>query len=280
MLAPDHNLRLASLYGSLRKKLLDLTKRNRMLSYTLGARSRRSLQIFDAAPNSIYRALVDQGASLELKALDEPKDLPADEKSEDFIQALDHARNTDIAYLTQIRALESTGRDDEFAIAAAELELRLRVRTNLGMPPRATLKELNKNDYARSLNINPNAELPHNEADTGKRISGLQTLKFPDELESTLELVAADARLAEQEMGLSTLFLSFGFLEWYASDRRSAQCLHFDTIRRLRQYPNNGRDLRTGTNSCLLEGFWNGEILYSQWPVDTRTERKPATRIY
>jgi hypothetical protein len=131
MLTPDENPRLNTIYGSLRDKLLDLTKRNRMLSYTLGARSRRSLQIVDAVPNAVYRALVDQGASLELRALEEPKDLPSDENTEDFLEALDHARNTDIAYLTQIRALESTGRDDEFAIVAAELELRTRVRASL-----------------------------------------------------------------------------------------------------------------------------------------------------
>jgi very-short-patch-repair endonuclease len=218
MLAPDENLRLTNLYSSLREKLLDLTKRNRMLSYTLGARSRRSLQIVDAVPNAVYHSLVDQGASLELRALDEPKGQPTDEKSEDFIEALDHARNTDIAYLTQIRALESTGRDDEFAIAAADLELRIRVRESLGMPPRPTLKEINRNDHARSLGINPNTELPLSTNSQGKRLSGLQTLKFPDELESALELVAADARLAEQEMGLSTLFLSFGFIEWYSSN--------------------------------------------------------------
>ena len=218
MLAPDETVRLANVYSALRDKLLDLTKRNRMLSYSLGARSRRSLQIVDAIPNAVYRALVDQDASLTLKALDEPKDIPADEKSEDFLEALDHARNTDIAYLTQIRALESTGRDDEFAVAAAELELRIQVRVSLGMPPRPTLKEINRNDHARSLGINPNMELPASASDKAKRVRGLQTLKFPDELEGTLELIAGDARLAEQEMGLSTLFLSFGFLEWYGSD--------------------------------------------------------------
>src|ERR1700712_2414806 len=106
MLAPDENLRLTSLYNSLREKLLDLTRRNRMLSYTLGARSRRSLQIVDAVPNTVFRSLIDQSLSLELSPLDEPKDLPLDEKSEDFLEALNHARNTDIAYLTQIRALE------------------------------------------------------------------------------------------------------------------------------------------------------------------------------
>ena len=46
----------------------------------------------------------------------------------------------------------------------------------------------------------------------------LQSLKFPDELEVVVEKITADARLAEQEMGLSTLFLAFGFLEWYDTD--------------------------------------------------------------
>jgi hypothetical protein len=30
--------------------------------------------------------------------------------------------------------------------------------------------------------------------------------------------IVGDAKLAEQKMGISTLFLSFGFLEWYESD--------------------------------------------------------------
>ena len=33
-----------------------------------------------------------------------------------------------------------------------------------------------------------------------------------------MEKIAGDAHLAEQEMGLSTLFLAFGFLEWYESE--------------------------------------------------------------
>lgn len=46
----------------------------------------------------------------------------------------------------------------------------------------------------------------------------LQTLRFPDELDRMMGKIVADAKLAEQEMGISTLFLSFGFLEWYESD--------------------------------------------------------------
>ena len=46
----------------------------------------------------------------------------------------------------------------------------------------------------------------------------LQTLKWPDALEAILEKIADEARLAEQEMGLSTLYLAFGFLEWFEAD--------------------------------------------------------------
>ena len=39
--------RLTEVYGRLRLKLLDLSKKNRMLNYNLGSRSKRHLQIVD-----------------------------------------------------------------------------------------------------------------------------------------------------------------------------------------------------------------------------------------
>ena len=71
-------------------------------------------------------------------------------------------------------------------------------------------------DYARLHGIDPSLDL--DPASDGKDNPVLQSLKFPDELEVVVERISADARLAEQEMGLSTLFLAFGFLEWYESD--------------------------------------------------------------
>ena len=40
--------RLENLYDQLREKLLDLSKKNRMLNYGLGTRSKRHIQIVDA----------------------------------------------------------------------------------------------------------------------------------------------------------------------------------------------------------------------------------------
>ena len=64
--------------------------------------------------------------------------------------------------------------------------------------------------------MDPALDLKANRTLAPKKV--LQSLKFPDELDAIAEKIAADARLAEQEMGLSTLFLAVGFLEWYESD--------------------------------------------------------------
>ena len=46
--------RLSNLYEQLRLKLLDLSKKNRMLNYSLGARSKRHLQIIDEVLEGVY----------------------------------------------------------------------------------------------------------------------------------------------------------------------------------------------------------------------------------
>ena len=73
-------------------------------------------------------------------------------------------------------------------------------------------------DDQSSKSCVPSLELLPNRQKDAHTDLVLQTLKYPDELESFLEKISDDARLAEQEMGVSTLFLAFGFLEWYEAD--------------------------------------------------------------
>jgi hypothetical protein len=68
--------RLAATYENLREKLLDLSKKNRMLNYSLGARSKRHLQIVDEVLEEIYRKLVGEEAVLRIEPLEEPEDIP------------------------------------------------------------------------------------------------------------------------------------------------------------------------------------------------------------
>lgn len=209
---------MARVYDRLRLKLLDLSKKNRMLNYSLGARSKRHLQIVDEVMEEVYRKLAGEDASLRIDPLEEPEDTPPEEKTEEFIAALEHAKVSNLEYLTKLQALESSGRDDELSLAKLERELRDYIRSEFELPPRPKKAEINRAEHARRANIDPNPELGRVKAKPSHSDAALQTLKFPDELERVLEKIVADARLSEQEMGLSTLFLSFGFLEWYESD--------------------------------------------------------------
>jgi len=210
--------RLESLYEKLRLKLLDLSRRNQMLNYSLGTRSQRYLQIVDDVFEDVYGKLVSEETRIRISFLPEPDGLPQEEKTEDFLGALEHAKVSDIDYLTKLDVLEREGRDDEIELARLDLQLRLKVRAQLGLPPRSNRADINRTDHARSLGIDPGLELQSRRQGSARTRHTLQTLKYPDELERVAGKIAGQARLAEQEMGISTLFLVFGFLEWYESD--------------------------------------------------------------
>lgn len=216
MLDQPDAARLSRLYDELRLRLLDLTRRNQLLNYSLSPRSRRFLQIVDTSFEDVHRRLVGDEATLRIAPLPEPDDIPVEERTEDFRAVLDRARSTDLEYLTALEALETTGRTDEIALERLDRQLRDKVRSELGLPQRPARKELNRVDHARTLGINPTLDLTMGSGNLDGRC--LQTIKFPDELEAVMEKISGDARLAEQEMGLSTLFLAFGFLEWFESD--------------------------------------------------------------
>ena len=209
---PNEQKRLEGPYEGLRVRLLDLSRKNQLLNYNLRPRSKRSIQIIRCSLEDAHRRLALDETTLKISALPEPGSIP----SEEFRAALDRAKNIDVEYLTALEALESNSRNDSAALDKLERELRDRVRQELEVPPRPTRKELNRAEHARSQGIDPRFDLdPKNTVQNGK---GLQTLKFPDELEAVMEKIVGDARLAEQEIGLSTLFLAFGFLECYESD--------------------------------------------------------------
>lgn len=195
----------AATFEKLRERLLDLSKKNRMLNYNLGARSKRHLQVVDEVLEEIYRKLTEEEVSLRVEPLEEPEDIPPEEKTEEFIAAYEHAKVSNLEYLTKLQALESAGRDDEIELTKLERSLRDQVRNEFGLAPRPKKTEINRADHARHLGIDPNIELNPSAAKASHRDAALQTLKFPDELERIMANITADAKLSEQEMGVSTL---------------------------------------------------------------------------
>ena len=213
----NEDQRHGRLYDDLRKKLLDLSRRNPMLNYKHRAGSRRQLRIVNANLESAFAELAVKQTELSFAALPEPDDIPEDELSETFKTALGHAKSTDLDYLTRLAALDSVARQDDASLANLERWLRDGIREQLELPPRPNRKEFNLIDHARKKGIDPNYELSSQPLTNGK-LRNLQSMFFADELDSRLARIAADARLSEQETGLSTLFLAMGFLRWYESN--------------------------------------------------------------
>ncbi len=177
------------------------------------------LRIVDEVPDLVLATLQNEG-KLRFRPLPEPEDEPADERTSQFRSTLTAARVTDEEYRTAIAAL-----DAEDPAAAAKEErieraLRDRVRAKLGLPPRPQRRSLDPAAHARDNGIDPGFELPvqKHPVPAKHRDGWLQTLMFPDQLKSRVAGLARRAREVEQETGVTTLHLAFGFLEWFESD--------------------------------------------------------------
>ena len=214
----DEQLRLAALFETLRHRLLDLTLRNPMLNYKPQSRSRRHLQIVDDAPEDVFRRAAVDELQIDITPLPEPPDIPEDEKTDEFISELSHRKSTDIDYQVALAALVSEARDDEFEIAKLDRTLRDQLRAEMGLPARPPRNQIDLNDHARQNNINPAIDLDGNKPKTGTRRGKLQTMLLAENLQTRMGAIRDIARLSEQEMGFSTLFLAFGFLEWFESE--------------------------------------------------------------
>jgi very-short-patch-repair endonuclease len=205
-------------YDDLRKKLLDLSRRNPMLNYKHRAGSRRQLRVVNTNLESAFAELAANQRELPFAAVPEPDGIPEDELTERFKAALGHAKSTDIDYLTRLAALDSVARQDDASLAKLERWLRDRIREQLELPARAGRHDFNLVEHARKKGIDPSYELSPARLKEPNIVRRLQSMFFADELDSRLARIAADARLSEQETGLSTLFLAFGFLRWYESN--------------------------------------------------------------
>jgi hypothetical protein len=82
------------LYDDLRKKLLDLSRRNPMLNYKHRAGSRRQLRIVHNNLENVFAELTANQKELPFAALPEPDDVPEDELTEAFKSALGQTRGT------------------------------------------------------------------------------------------------------------------------------------------------------------------------------------------
>lgn len=201
---------------NLRPKLLDLSRRNPLISARLSRRSGSFVQIVDELPDVLAFNLAGKNYMrfVPLPSLD---DDPKDEQTREFRSALSEARRADEAYLEQLEQLDPDATDALDRGEKLERELKDRVRDKLGMPPRASKGDKSLSQHAKINNISPSYDLPlpKEEHEDGRHTDNdIQTLLLPDELERKLNGISTKCRTWTQESGINVLHAAFGFLEW------------------------------------------------------------------
>ena len=188
--APSDRVRMS--IENWKRKLLDLTKRNRALNFRMNKVS--TIAIVDEQPAEVFRQLYIQERAMRFKAApdkDEQIDLLANEQAsetEDSTEPLEVATNIDnpSSVLRENATLATTAGADAEEDADESLGL----------------------DFA-----------PYDPASLDEKYTDdwLQTASKPDMLDKSLRRLDEQARVAIEEQGVNTLYLSLGMLHYTES---------------------------------------------------------------
>lgn len=209
---------------ALRPKLLDLTRKNPLISTKLSPRSNSYIRVVDELPDVLSFELSNQ-QSMRLIPLPPLDTDPKDELRPDFRVALAEARRTDEVYLEAIKDIDSKSIDAHDEIRRLERELKDRLRINLGLPPRQTGADISLVQHAKLHAISPSYDLPspdEENQDGRHRDDAIQTLLLADDLERKMTGISTKCRTWLQETGINVLHAAFGFLEWQDDLSRSS----------------------------------------------------------
>jgi hypothetical protein len=200
-----------------RKRLLNLSLNNRLLNFKHSERGKNYVRIVNTKPDLFVQALANN--DLDFVALPPLNSEPEDEKTDEFLRALEQAKLTDEIYLKALSKLDTEGANEK-SQEAFELDLRNRVRAELGLPPRRFAALQSTKAWAKQNGINPNYDLSpdHDALAVASQTHKLQTLLYKNDLERSLNRLNQLSRESMQEMGINTLYAIIGFLEWFEDE--------------------------------------------------------------
>jgi hypothetical protein len=204
--------------ASLRKKLIDLSKKNPLINFRHSSRGASHLRIVDERPDLIYKHLLESTFGFE--PLPDEEVTPADEQTPAFRIAYERARLTDEEFLAATEKLgEHEG--DARALQEAERALRARVRKQLGLPAINYGKIVDVKALALAHGFDPSFDLKNSDDDelaAHHEDDKLRVLLTKKELEKRLKTIWDRYRSHQRETGLHTLVLVLGFVQWYEDD--------------------------------------------------------------
>ena len=196
----------------LRRKLLDISRRNNLINFRQTDNNRRVLRVVDEVPSKLLEKLIN--SEMQFQPLPDIGEEPADEKTDEFNIALTAGMSTDEDYLSAIADADKT-EDGQKLIDLALIILKDKIRAELGLkkidregPPK------NIREYAIAHHFNPDFELPERQEGAEHDDKFIQTLLMPDELGRRLKATFSNKRDIERDKGLNTFHACFGFLQW------------------------------------------------------------------
>ena len=200
----------------MRPKLLDLSRRNPLISTSMSPRSNGLVRVVDELPEGIAARLLGQ-KRMRFIPLPPLEAEPRDERSPEFQNALSQAHHTDEIYIAGMEGLDV--KQDGALDAAQKLErqLRDRVRESLGWAPRQIGQDISLARHAANNGISASYDLPkpgEAHADGRHGDSDIQTMFLSEDLERKLNALTSKCRTWVQETGINVLHAAFGFLEW------------------------------------------------------------------
>lgn len=211
--------------AKLRTKLLDLSKKNALISFKHTGRGAGMLRVVDERPDLLCAAI--EKGPVGFEPLPGEDETPLDERTPTFQIAYKSARLTDETFLA---ATESLGDDEADAKAWQEAErtLRAAVRRQLGLPKLDYGKTIDIAAIARAHGFDPSYELkPSDDGDVADHHNDdrLRVLLTAKELETRLKAIWERYHGHARETGIETLFLAIGFVEW-RDDAAPESALH------------------------------------------------------
>jgi len=187
-----------------RQKLLDLTKRNKLINYKRPSKT-RNLKIIDESPEFIYQHLVFENESFRFDAIPQPQfdakyfDLKEEVKRMEASLSSSSEANIQKEFKEKIEQLQN-----KLKLIEDEVFITVEVQAKrLGFPTSNQMPEI---ELESILNSEP------------KYVDDiLQTLHYPNDLEKILKKIELSARSIIEESGSNMLYLILGILEWTES---------------------------------------------------------------
>ena len=247
----------------LRPKLLDLGRRNPLISTKFSDRSHSHIRVVDELPQVLFEKMTS--GNMEFAPLPPLEEEPKDEKTVEFQCALSSARLIDEEYLDKIENIDQDSEDSADQLAVAERELKDQLREKFGLHPRQTKTSITLVHHAKNHQIRPGYELPLlSEAHSDGRHEDdlIQTLLLQDLFQRRLNSLISKCNTWKQETGINVLKAAYGFLEWKESPTSDASLaplillpveIEKKKTRSGFKYSVSGQDEKPETNTVLAE---------------------------